>query len=511
MLFKKMSLKKSITLSVMILLLIALAVSATSLYYQQQSLASLEGLNLRTLSEAGLTTHINIVSANYQKTLFSLSILMVLFVLAGISLYLLVAQRVVRPLQTIASHFDKISDGDLTQPISVLTNNEVGAVFMSLRRMQESLARTVNTVRTGINEINANAGEMAEGNTNLTSRIGGQAAALQQTAASMEQLASTVRQNADNAHQANQLAVTASNVAQRGGIAVSEVVTTMESISASSNQIADIVNVIDSIAFQTNILALNAAVEAARAGELGRGFAVVAAEVRALAQRSAQAAREITALIDDSVAKVSEGSGQVERAGATMHEIVDSVKRVTDIMGEITAATIEQSTGIDEVNRAVNQMDQTTQYNAQLVDQAAKAAANLSIQVNQVTGAVSTFKLPSAELIERALQTRRLQGTQFKVDSAVATPKKSLKLEAASASSATNKRNALDKSTVVPAIAVSSSYKTTDGSAAVSKLEKVAQQQQKSVSSTATSDMTLLRPDLSNTKTTSSDDDWEEF
>jgi methyl-accepting chemotaxis protein len=240
----------------------------------------------------------------------------------------------------------RIAGGDLTTTVKVAQGDK-SSLLHTMQRMQESLARTVSAVRRGVDEINVGSREIAAGNADLSSRTEEQAASLEETAASMEQLASAVKQNADNARQANQLAASASEVAVRGGSAVSEVVDTMSAISASSSKISEIVSVIDGIAFQTNILALNAAVEAARAGEQGKGFAVVAGEVRSLAQRSAQAAKEIKQLIEDSVGKVNVGSEQVERAGATMNEIVTSVKRVTDIMGEIAAASQGQSSGID--------------------------------------------------------------------------------------------------------------------------------------------------------------------
>ena len=259
--------------------------------------------------------------------------------------WVFINRTVLRPLHQAGDHFDKIASGDFTGRIEVRSTNEIGQLFGAIKRMQESLTRTVAMVRRGVDEINVGSREISAGNTDLSSRTEQQAASLEETAASMEQLASTVKQNADNARQANQLAASASDVAERGGSAVAEVVSTMQGISASSRKISEIVSVIDGIAFQTNILALNAAVEAARAGEQGKGFAVVAGEVRSLAQRSAQAAKEIKGLIEDSVTKVGAGSQQVERAGATMQEIVASVKRVTDIMGEISAASEEQSSG----------------------------------------------------------------------------------------------------------------------------------------------------------------------
>jgi methyl-accepting chemotaxis protein-2 (aspartate sensor receptor) len=319
--------------------------------------------------------------------------LMIGVVLLAIVMYSYMTRGVLRPLQASINHFDTLASGDLTQTIEVRSNNEIGQLSAAFKRMQDSLTRTVTQVRRGVDEINVGSKEIAAGNADLSSRTEQQASSLEETAASMEQLASTVKQNADNARQANQLAASASEVAERGGSAVSEVVDTMQSISASSTKISEIVSVIDGIAFQTNILALNAAVEAARAGEQGKGFAVVAGEVRSLAQRSAQAAKEIKTLIEDSVSKVAIGSQQVERAGSTMQEIVASVKRVTDIMGEISAASEEQSSGIDQVNRAVSQMDEVTQQNAALVEQAAAAAGSLEEQAGQLSKAVSVFKL----------------------------------------------------------------------------------------------------------------------
>ncbi|QWF47575.1 HAMP domain-containing protein [Bordetella hinzii] len=327
-------------------------------------------------------------------------VLVALAILLAVGGGLFISRSVLKPLVEAGAHFDRIAGGDLTARVEVRNSNEIGPLFAALKRMQESLTRTVSSVRRGVDEINVGAREIAAGNTDLSSRTEQQAASLEETAASMEELASTVKQNADNARQANQLAASASDVAERGGSAVSEVVQTMEGISASSRKISEIVSVIDGIAFQTNILALNAAVEAARAGEQGKGFAVVAGEVRSLAQRSAQAAKEIKTLIEDSVGKVAAGSQQVERAGSTMQEIVASVKRVTDIMGEISAASEEQSSGIEQVNRAVTQMDEVTQQNAALVEEAAAAAGSLQEQARQLAEAVAVFKINAGEVID---------------------------------------------------------------------------------------------------------------
>ncbi|WP_313619958.1 methyl-accepting chemotaxis protein [Achromobacter sp.] len=327
-------------------------------------------------------------------------VLLAIALVLAVGCWLFISRTVLRPLHEAGDHFEKISAGDFTGRIEVRSTNEIGHLFGAIKRMQESLTRTVASVRRGVEEINLGSREISAGNTDLSSRTEQQAASLEETAASMEQLASTVKQNADNARQANQLAASASDVAERGGSAVSEVVNTMQEISASSRKISEIVSVIDGIAFQTNILALNAAVEAARAGEQGKGFAVVAGEVRSLAQRSAQAAKEIKGLIEDSVTKVGAGSQQVERAGSTMQEIVASVKRVTDIMGEISAASEEQSSGIDQVNRAVSQMDEVTQQNAALVEEAAAAAGSLQEQAQRLAEAVSVFKINAGEVIE---------------------------------------------------------------------------------------------------------------
>nr|WP_079216415.1 methyl-accepting chemotaxis protein [Herbaspirillum robiniae] len=290
---------------------------------------------------------------------------------------------------------ERISQGDLSHAID-LKGKDSHSLLRSIETMRGSLSGIVAGVRNGTDTIATASNQIAAGNLDLSSRTEEQASALEETASSMEQLTSIVRQNADNARQANQLAISASGVASNGGKVIEQVVGTMADINTASTKISDIIGVIDSIAFQTNILALNAAVEAARAGEQGRGFAVVASEVRTLAHRSATAAREIKALIEDSVAKVDNGSHLVEEAGKTMQDIVSSVKHVADVVAEISAASQEQSAGIEEVNRAITQMDQVTQQNAALVEEAAAAAASMQDQAAQLAQLVSVFRLPGA-------------------------------------------------------------------------------------------------------------------
>ncbi|MDH6591121.1 methyl-accepting chemotaxis protein [Variovorax sp. TBS-050B] len=323
-------------------------------------------------------------------------VLTALTLLIGALCAWLIARSVTRPIARAVEVAQTVASGDLGSQIQVVSRDETGQLMQALKNMNDSLAKVVGEVRHGTDAIATASGQIAAGNQDLSSRTEEQASSLEQTAASMEELTSTVKQNADNARQANQLALSASEVAVRGGGVVNQVVDTMGSINASSKKIVDIIGVIDGIAFQTNILALNAAVEAARAGEQGRGFAVVASEVRSLAQRSGAAAKEIKGLIDDSVDKVEAGSRQVAEAGRTMEEIVDSVKRVTDIMGEITAASQEQSTGIEQVNQAIAQMDQVTQQNAALVEEAAAAAQSMQEQAASLVQSVSVFRLEGA-------------------------------------------------------------------------------------------------------------------
>ncbi|QJE02102.1 HAMP domain-containing protein [Massilia forsythiae] len=304
-----------------------------------------------------------------------------------------ITRSIVAPLKQALVVARAVATGDLTVRVEASSRCEVGQLMGALKAMNDNLVATVGTVRGGSDAIATASAQVAAGNQDLSTRTEQQAGALEETASSMEQLTGTVRQNADNARQANTLAETASGVATRGGAVIADVVDTMAQIDAASGKIADIISVIDGIAFQTNILALNAAVEAARAGEQGRGFAVVAGEVRNLAQRSAAAAKEIKALIDDSSGKVQAGSRLVQQAGATMGEIVDSVRRVADILGAISSASQEQSAGIEQVNRAITQMDDVTQQNAALVEQAAAASQSLQDQAGRLAQAVAVFRL----------------------------------------------------------------------------------------------------------------------
>ena len=352
--------------------------------------------DLTKIKEQNAETAAASAAAAYQSS----RALMVLLVLgsagAGICLGILITRSLTRQLGgepayagTIAG---AIAAGDLTVAVDLRQGDKTSMLF-AMKTMRDSLADIVGQVRGGTDTIAAASSQIASGNLDLSSRTEEQASSLEETASSMEELTSTVKQNADNARQANQLASSASEVAERGGAVVSQVVDTMASINESSRKIVDIIGVIDSIAFQTNILALNAAVEAARAGEQGRGFAVVASEVRTLAQRSAAAAKEIKGLIGDSVSKVDAGAKLVDHAGATMEEIVTSVRNVTDIMSEITAATQEQTAGIEQINVAISQMDQVTQQNASLVEEAAAAAESMQEQAAKLARVVAVFRL----------------------------------------------------------------------------------------------------------------------
>lgn len=327
------------------------------------------------------------------------SIAILAALLAGTAaVYAALKRGVVAPLEEAGRHFERIARGKLVEPIASRGTNEIGRLFEGLAQMQASVAQTVKTVRDAADSIHIGADEIATGNADLSARTENQAASLEETASSMEELTATVRQNAEHAREAHALADDALRSTSEGAGVVDSVVDKMRGIAQSSDRIAEIISVIDGIAFQTNILALNAAVEAARAGEQGRGFAVVAGEVRGLAQRSAQSAKEIKALIGESVAQIEGGSELVERAGEAMHKVSTSISRVAQVMSEISASSHEQSTGIEQVNQAVVQMDRMTQQNAALVEEAAAAASSLHDQTRQLKEAVSVFEISSAVL-----------------------------------------------------------------------------------------------------------------
>lgn len=344
---------------------------------------------------------------NYQSSVRVMILIGILTIGFGAFSGWVISRSIAAPLKRAARYADSIATGELTSDIDAQGHDEISDLLASLKKMQENLINTVLKIKEGTDTISVASREIASGNADLSSRTESQASSLEETASSMEELTSTVKQNADNARQANQLVVSASGVAVKGGAVVGQVVSTMGSIKESSRKIVDIISVIDGIAFQTNILALNAAVEAARAGEQGRGFAVVASEVRSLAQRSASAAKEIKDLIGDSVAKVDQGSKLVDEAGKTMDEIVTSVQHVADIMSEISAASQEQSAGIEQVNLAITQMDEMTQQNAALVEQAAAAAESMEEQSAELAKAVDVFKLNQNHL--SSVKTSRAQ------------------------------------------------------------------------------------------------------
>lgn len=352
------------------------------------SLRELTGLQERQFDKTAIASNTAFENMRIEMVVLGLAALLLA---VGFSLW--ITRSITRPINIAMNVAQAVAAGNLSSRIDVTTTDETGKLLQALKDMNDGLVRIVGEVRAGTETISTASREIAAGNLDLSWRTEQQASSLEETASSMEELTSTVKQNADNAWQANQLAASASGVALEGGAVVAEVVVTMASINASAKKIADIIGVIDGIAFQTNILALNAAVEAARAGEQGRGFAVVASEVRNLAQRSAAAAKEIKTLISDSVEKVDAGSRLVDQAGATMGEIVESVKRVTDIMSEITAASKEQTSGIEQINQAITRMDEVTQQNAALVQQAAAAAESLHSQTGNLSQVLGVFKI----------------------------------------------------------------------------------------------------------------------
>ncbi|MDA8455716.1 methyl-accepting chemotaxis protein [Acidovorax sp. GBBC 3334] len=340
------------------------------------------------MQQASAQAHATFVQS---ATLLGLTALVA--VLAGIGGALLITRSITGPMAQAVEVAQAVAEGDLTRTVQDTGRDEAARLLQSIQAMNGNLTRVVHQIRQASDSIATGSSQIASGNTDLSQRTESQASSLQQTAASMEQMSATIRQNADTARTASQLAATASQAATRGGDVMGQVVSTMQDISGSSSKIADIIGVIDGIAFQTNILALNAAVEAARAGEQGRGFAVVASEVRALAGRSAEAAKEIKNLIGQSVEKVGAGTRLVDEAGTTMADIVQQVQRVSDLIAEIDAATREQSEGIGQVNSAVSQLDQATQQNAALVEEAAAAAGSLQQQAVRLTETVGVFRL----------------------------------------------------------------------------------------------------------------------
>ena len=374
-------------------------------------LKPLAGAYLQSLADVASNTHKQL--DEFERSIiqaagasqWALALGAVVSVVLGALFALWTTRSIVGPVHRAVQAADEISHGNLAVPIHEDGKDEMAHLLRSLGEMQQNLARIVGHVRSGSENVATASSEISQGNNDLSARTEQQASALQQTAASMEQLNSTVRQNADNARQANQLAQSASTVAVQGGQVVGQVVDTMKGIHDSSSKIADIIGVIDGIAFQTNILALNAAVEAARAGEQGRGFAVVASEVRSLAGRSAEAAKQIKALIQDSVERVGLGSALVDQAGATMTEVVGAIRRVTDLMGEISAASSEQSQGVAQVGEAVTQMDQVTQQNAALVEEMAAAASSLNHQAQDLVSTVAFFKLSAGQAMAAATAT----------------------------------------------------------------------------------------------------------
>ncbi|MCV9878996.1 methyl-accepting chemotaxis protein [Brenneria izbisi] len=365
-------------------------------YQEEMALAQQIGATANQMNDAVetlLSSQLQSTQKDIRISEIQLGITALITLVLGLLISWFISRQITSPLHQTLDMAERIATGDLSMSIKTARSDELGQLMSSMAKMNDNLHNMIDEIRLGVSQISTASGEIVAGNTDLSSRTEEQAAAVEQTAASMEELTATVKQNADNAHQANKLVISASQTAKQGGEQVHNVVKTMNDIEHSSKRIAEITSVINSIAFQTNILALNAAVEAARAGEQGRGFAVVASEVRNLAQRSSQAAKEIDTLIAESVRQVSQGAVLVGNAGKTMDDIVTSVTQVHDIMGEIATASDEQSRGIEQVNQAIVEMDSTTQQNAALVEQSAAAASSLEEQATLLKQAVSVFRL----------------------------------------------------------------------------------------------------------------------
>jgi len=349
------------------------------------------------------------LAATYRASMTLLLALSGIALIIGAVLAFATAQALSKPMERIIRHFEAFAAGDFTDKITVDSTNEIGQVLTALQLTQESLGQMVRQIKTAAGSVFRGAEEISQGNANLSQRTEEQSSSLEETASSMEEMTSTVKQNADNAGQANQLATAARDQAEKGGAVVGRAVSAMTEINESSKKIADIIGVIDEIAFQTNLLALNAAVEAARAGEQGRGFAVVATEVRSLAGRSATAAKEIKDLIQDSVRKVEDGSALVTQSGQTLEQIVSSVKKVSDIIAEIAAASREQSSGIEQVNKAVMQMDEMTQQNAALVEEATAASQSMAEQASQLNSLMEHYQIPGGDPVIAAAPDRPVE------------------------------------------------------------------------------------------------------
>ncbi|MFC3393419.1 methyl-accepting chemotaxis protein [Brenneria rubrifaciens] len=372
------------------------AIAYMPAYEEEVAMARQMGVTANQMNdavEALLNSQLEWTQQDIDASKIQMAISALITLILGLLISWFISRQITTPLDQTLHMAERIATGDLTMSIKTARSDELGQLMRSMAKMNDNLHNMIDEIRIGVSQISTASGEIVAGNTDLSSRTEQQAAAVEQTAASMEELTATVKQNADNAHHANNLVISASQTAKQGGEQVNNVVKTMNDIEQSSKRIAEITSVINSIAFQTNILALNAAVEAARAGEAGRGFAVVASEVRNLAQRSSQAAKEIEGLIAESVRQVSQGASLVGNAGKTMHDIVTSVTQVHDIMGEIATASDEQSRGIEQVNQAIVEMDSTTQQNAALVEQSSAAADSLEEQARLLKQAVSVFHL----------------------------------------------------------------------------------------------------------------------